>query len=84
MKSKRTKETLTCSECWVWERFSCGFGRLSQPRGLGGWDNFLAEAEADAAQGLKFPHALRGYRVYVMPAITLVIFAFGYYEKFFK
>ena len=47
-----------------------------------GWDNFIAEA--DAGQGLKFPHALRGYLVYVVPAIMLVIFAFGYYEKFFK
>ena len=41
-------------------------------------------AEADAGHGLKFPHALRGYLVYVVPAIMLVIFAFGYYEKFFK
>ena len=47
-----------------------------------GWDNFIAEA--DAGHGLKFPHALRGYLVYVVPAIMLVIFAFGYYEKFFK
>ena len=47
-----------------------------------GWDNFIAEA--DAGHGLKFPHALRGYLVYVVPAIMLVIFAFGYYEKFFN
>ena len=47
-----------------------------------GWDNFIAEA--DAGHGLKFPHALRGYLVYVVPAIMFVIFAFGYYEKFFN
>ena len=47
-----------------------------------GWDNFLAEA--DAGRGMKFPRALRSYLVYVVPVIMLVIFAFGYYEKFFK
>ena len=47
-----------------------------------GWDNFIAEA--DAGHGLKFPHALRSYLVYVVPAIMLVIFVFGYYEKFFN
>ncbi len=47
-----------------------------------GWDNFVAEA--DMGEGLKFPRALRGYLVYVVPAIMFAIFAFGYYEKFFK
>ncbi|NLL37476.1 MAG: sodium-dependent transporter [Fretibacterium sp.] len=47
-----------------------------------GWDNFIAEA--DAGEGLKFPRALRGYLLYVLPLIMLAIFAFGYYEKFFK
>lgn len=47
-----------------------------------GWDNFIAEA--DMGRGLKFPRALRGYLLYVVPVIMLVIFAFGYYEKFFK
>lgn len=47
-----------------------------------GWDNFVAEA--DMGRGLKFPRALRGYLLYVVPVIMLVIFAFGYYEKFFK
>ena len=46
-----------------------------------GWDNFIAEA--DAGRGLKFPRALRNYFTYVLPAIVLVIFVVGYWQKFF-
>lgn len=47
-----------------------------------GWDNFTAEA--NAGEGMKFPKAIRNYLVYVLPVIMFVIFAFGYYEKFFS
>lgn len=46
-----------------------------------GWDNFIKEA--DAGKGLKFPKALRFYVSYVLPLIILVIFVFGYQQKFF-
>ena len=46
-----------------------------------GYENFLAEA--DQGKGLKFPAKLRPYFTYILPLIVLVIFAMGYYEKFF-
>jgi len=46
-----------------------------------GWDNFIKEA--DAGKGLKFPKALRFYVSYILPLIILVIFVFGYQQKFF-
>ena len=47
-----------------------------------GWKQFLAEA--DAGEGLKFPKWSRAYVTYVLPFIVLVIFAMGYYQKFFQ
>ncbi|WP_176012800.1 sodium-dependent transporter [Victivallis sp. Marseille-Q1083] len=46
-----------------------------------GWKNFLAEA--DAGSGLKFPHRLKYYFFWVLPAIILMIFIVGYCKKFF-
>lgn len=45
-----------------------------------GWDNFLAEA--NTGSGLKFPKAVRFYVTYILPIIVLVIFVFGYNDKF--
>ena len=47
----------------------------------GGWNNFIAEA--DAGEGLKFPKWVRGYVTYVLPLIVLFIFVMGYKDKFF-
>ena len=44
-----------------------------------GWDNFLAEA--DAGKGMKFPK-FRLYVSYIIPAIIIVIYLKGYYDKF--
>lgn len=46
-----------------------------------GWDNFIREA--DTGKGLKFPKALRFYVTYILPVIVIVIFIFGYWQKFF-
>lgn len=46
-----------------------------------GWDNFIAEA--DTGKGLKFPKSLRFYVSYILPVIIIVIFVFGYWQKFF-
>ena len=46
-----------------------------------GWDNFLAEANTGI--GLKFSKGLRWYMTYVPVIIVLVVFVYGYYEKFF-
>ena len=46
-----------------------------------GWDNFIKEA--DMGRGLKFPKALRFYVSYILPLIVLIIFVFGYQQKFF-
>ena len=45
-----------------------------------GWDNFLAEA--NAGSGLKFPKGVRFYVTYILPIIMLIIFVFGYNDKF--
>lgn len=44
-----------------------------------GWEGFLKEA--DEGRGLKFPK-LRFYMSYILPAIILVIYLKGYYDKF--
>ena len=46
-----------------------------------GWDNFIREA--DTGKGLKFPKLLKGYVTYILPMMILVIFLFGYWQKFF-
>ena len=46
-----------------------------------GWDNFIEEA--NAGEGLKFSKGLRWYTTYVPVIVVLVVFAYGYYEKFF-
>ncbi|MDL2288835.1 sodium-dependent transporter [Oscillospiraceae bacterium OttesenSCG-928-F05] len=46
-----------------------------------GWDNFLAEV--NAGKGARFPVVIKPYVKYVLPLIILVIFVFGYVEKFF-
>lgn len=45
-----------------------------------GWDNFIAEA--NAGTGMKFPKSLKGYVSYGIPAIIIVIYLKGYYDKF--
>ncbi len=45
-----------------------------------GWKNFIAEA--DHGKGLKFPKMLRFYFTFVVPVIVLVVFIFGYLDKF--
>ncbi len=50
-------------------------------RGFGwGWKNFLAEA--DAGKGWRFPVWLEFYCRWVLPAIILAVFVFGYRDKF--
>jgi len=46
-----------------------------------GWDNFIKEA--DTGNGLKFPAIMRTYLTWILPLLMLVIFVFGYIEKFF-
>jgi len=46
-----------------------------------GWDNFIKEA--DTGNGLKFPAVMRTYLTWILPLMVLVIFIFGYIEKFF-
>lgn len=45
-----------------------------------GWDNFIAEA--NAGSGMKFPKSLKGYVSYGIPAIIIIIYLKGYYDKF--
>jgi len=45
-----------------------------------GWDNFIKEA--NAGKGIKIPTSLRWYLTYVPLAIILVVFVYGYVEKF--
>jgi NSS family neurotransmitter:Na+ symporter len=44
-----------------------------------GWDNF--RAEVDAGKGLKLPQ-LKVYYKYILPIVIIVIFVFGYIDKF--
>lgn len=46
-----------------------------------GWDNFLEEA--NAGEGLKFPGKVRKYVTWVLPLIMVLIFAVGYWNRFF-
>ena len=46
-----------------------------------GWDNFIEEANA-GDKGARFPHALKVYCTYVLPIILIVLWAWGYVEKF--
>ena len=43
-------------------------------------DDFIAEV--NAGEGMKFPKSLRGYVAYGIPAIVIVIYLKGYYDKF--
>lgn len=45
------------------------------------WKNFTDEA--NAGEGIRFPKWARGYLTFVLPAIVLVIFVAGYWQKFF-
>ncbi len=47
-----------------------------------GWKNFISEA--DAGNGMKFPKWAKPYLTFVLPAIVLIIFIMGYYDKFFS
>ena len=46
-----------------------------------GWDNFIAEC--NQGKGAKFPAFARKYVTYVLPVMIIVIFIFGYIDKFF-
>lgn len=46
-----------------------------------GWDNFIKEANTGA--GIKLNPSLRWYLSYVPVAIVILVFIYGYYEKFF-
>ena len=46
-----------------------------------GWKNFLKEV--NTGNGLRFPKGIRGYAAWVLPVIVLIIFVFGYWNKFF-
>lgn len=45
-----------------------------------GFRNFLTEA--DAGNGLRFPHQLRWYMTYIIPAVVVFIYLKGYYDLF--
>jgi NSS family neurotransmitter:Na+ symporter len=45
-----------------------------------GWKNFINEANTGV--GIKFPHKLRFYVTFILPFIVLIVFIFGYIEKF--
>jgi NSS family neurotransmitter:Na+ symporter len=46
-----------------------------------GWNNFIAEV--DTGKGWRFPAALRPYFTWGLPLLILLVFVFGYIEKFF-
>ncbi len=46
-----------------------------------GWDKFISEA--NEGKGIRMSPALKGYLTYVPVVIVLVVFLYGYYEKFF-
>lgn len=46
-----------------------------------GWQNFLAEA--DAGKGAKFPAKLKPYFQFFIPILIILVFLWGYFEKFF-
>lgn len=45
-----------------------------------GWQNFVNEA--NSGKGIKFPSKIRFYMTYIIPAIIIVIYLKGYYDKF--
>lgn len=45
-----------------------------------GWDNFIKEA--NAGKGMGFPKILRGYMLYILPIVIIVIYFKGYYDMF--
>lgn len=45
-----------------------------------GWDKFIAEA--DTGRGVRFPAVFRPYFKYILPLIVIIIFIFGYIQKF--
>ncbi len=47
-----------------------------------GWHRFLEEA--NAGRGLKFPARARVYAMYVLPAIVVAVFIYGYIGVFKK
>ena len=46
-----------------------------------GWDNFLKEV--NTGKGIKMPGGLRWFISYVPVIIVIIVFIYGYYEKFF-
>lgn len=46
-----------------------------------GWKNFLQEA--DKGKGLRFPVIIKPYLKWILPFVILVVFVFGYIQKFF-
>lgn len=47
-----------------------------------GWNNFISEA--DTGIGLKFPRFVKPYLKWILPAILLLVFISGYFQKFFN
>ncbi len=45
-----------------------------------GWEKFVEEA--DLGQGIRFPKKIRFYLRYILPLIMLVVFVWGYIDKF--
>jgi NSS family neurotransmitter:Na+ symporter len=45
-----------------------------------GWENFIKEANAGV--GFKVPQKTRIYLTYILPIIILIVFVFGYIDKF--
>jgi NSS family neurotransmitter:Na+ symporter len=46
-----------------------------------GWDNFIKEA--DTGNGISFPRKMRFYLTWGLPILVLLLFVFGYINKFF-
>ena len=45
-----------------------------------GFDNFIRET--NEGKGISFPASVKGYMNYVLPAIIVVVYLKGYYDKF--
>ncbi|SHK19170.1 sodium-dependent transporter [Hespellia stercorisuis] len=45
-----------------------------------GWDNFIQEA--DSGSGIQLPKSLRGYMMYVLPLLVILIYVKGYWDLF--
>jgi len=46
-----------------------------------GWDHFIEEA--NAGEGMGFPHGMRFYISYILPLIVIVIYIKGYWDLFY-